>query len=282
MILGEEREVRDFKKYVGVGEFQVLGFNFDRQTIINKCGYDPGSDQDYCKRAQVRVGDKTLDVRTSNVSVFLKEVHSGAGMRLGSILKETDDVSAKGNIKYVNAKCQSTYTLMDWFTENDYRKAYIGEADFLHFIRNWLSNFKWFEKGQAGARYPLKENERLFDGNFKALNDLANRYNKQTVGILCGIRDTDKGQKQDTCNRAFVPGYLVPKMSQLKVGMSAAEIAQQPYAIKEFIEKVEGEYGYKNFYGNSYTFREYDANTNVVSGSNNAVVNKNNVDDLIY
>lgn len=276
MILGPEQEKREFKKFIGVGEFNVLGFNFDRQTIIDKCGYDPNSDPVYTGKLAVKSGNDTVDARTANVSAFLKEVNTGAIMRLGFLMKEADDISNAGNVKYVNNKCQNSYVLLDWFTKNDYRKAYVGEADFLHFVRNWLSNFKWFEDGEAGARYPLKEDGRLFDGNFKALNDLAVRYTKQTVGVLCGIRESDRGQKQDTCNRAFVPGWMVSSLQQLNVGMSEEDIKAQKYPIAKFIEKVEGAYGYKNFYGNSYAFREYDPKTNVVAGSR--VVN----DELSY
>jgi hypothetical protein len=281
MITGPEREVKEFKKYVGVGEFSVLGFNFDRATIIQMCGYDPGSDQEYCKKAKVRVGNTEIDARTANVSVFLKEVNTGVGMRLSFILKEADDIAQSGNIKYVNVKCDSSYVLLDWFKRHEHRKAFIGEADFLHFIRSWLSNFQWITKEDptGGAKYPLKENLRLFDGNFNALNDLAKRYNKQTVGILCGIRDSEKGQKQDTCNRAFLPGNLVSKVQGLIVGGNNSQLMgslskYQGDVIKSFLDKAEGQYGYKNFYGNSYAFRDYDPAANVVGSTTSAVINK--------
>lgn len=291
MITGPEREVKEFKKYVGVGEFSVLGFNFDRQTIIQNCGYDPGSEQEYCKKAKVRVGNTEVDARTVNISVFLKEVNSGVSTRLSFILKEVEDVAQSGNIKYVNAKCDSSYVLLDWFKRHDHRKAFVGESDFLHFIRNWLSNFQWIsgkDDPTGGAKYPLKENLRLFDANFNALNDLAKRYPKQTVGVLCGIRESEKGQKQDTCNRAFLPGNMVSKVQGLVVGGDNSQLINslsgyQGNVVKNFLDKVEGQYGYKNFYGKSYAFRDYDPATNVVGATNSAIVNKPKAaDELSY
>lgn len=276
MIQGDVREFREFKKYVGVGEFSVLGFNFDRQTIIDKCGYDIGVEPVYVKPMMVNVKGTQVSVNTSNVSVFLKEVNTGENMRLSFLLKDMDDIANSGNTKYVNNKCQSTYVLQEWFSKHEYRKAVVGECDFLHFLRSWLSNFKWSEDGQGGARYPLKETMVLFKGNFNPLNDLAKRYPQQTVGVLCGIRDTEKGQKQDTCNRAFLPGYLVKNMQDIATGTNPEGYV---YLVKKFIETVEGQYGYKNFFGNGYKFREYDPKTNVVAGTSSAVVNP---DELSY
>jgi hypothetical protein len=290
MITGPEREVKEFKKYVGVGEFSVLGFNFDRATMNQVCGYDPGSEQEYCKKAKVRVGNTEVEARTVNISAFLKEVNTGVGMRLSFILKEVDDIAQSGNIKYVNNKCDSSYVLLNWFSRHEHRKAFVGEADFLHFIRNWLSNFQWIMKDDptGGAKYPLKENLRLFDGNFNAINDLAKRYTKQTIGVLCGIRDSEKGQKQDTCNRAFLPGNLVSRVQGLTVGGDNSQLLSslskyQGDVVKSFLDKAEGQYGYKNFYGKSYAFRDYDPATNVVGATNSAVVNKPKAaDELSY
>lgn len=270
MIQGEERSFKEFKKFVGVGEFKVVGFNFDRQSITSKCGYDPGTEPVYVKPMMVTVGGKQVQVNTSHVSVFMKEVNTGDNMRLSFLLKETADISAAGNVKYVNTKCKSSYVLSDWFSKFEYREAYITECDFLHFMRSWLSNFKWKEEGPGGAAYPLKETLPLFKGNFNALNDLARRYPQQTVGVLCGIRSTDKGSKQDTCNRAFLPGYVVGGIQGVKVG---TDPTTQDYFIRKFLETVEGQYGYKNFYGDNYKYREYDPATNVVAGSSSAIIN---------
>lgn len=278
MIQGEVREFKEFKKYVGVGEFNILGFNFDRATIVKECGYDPGVDPVYVKPMMVRVDGNDRQVNTSNVSVFMKSATApDLFMRLSFLLKETDDVSSKGNVKYVNTKCASTYVLAEWFTKYEHRKAFVAECDFLHFMRMWLSNFRW----EGSATYPLKETLPLFKGNFNALNDLARRYPKQTIGVLCGIRDTEKGSKQDTCNRAFLPGYAVSTIQGMKTGLDPENLSIDNKSVKNvirnFIKVVEGQYGYKNFFGNDYTFREYDPKTNVVAGTSSVIVNKDDI-----
>lgn len=267
MEIGNERVVKEFKKYTGVGEFSVLGFNLNRQQIIDTCGYDPKAEPDYLK-------PNKDGVKGNNLTVFLKEKKVGATMRVSFNLYDKEVVSKANNKRYVNAKCQNTYVnpLPEWFAKHENRPAYEGEADFLLFMRAWLSNFDWRDEGAGGARFPLKESKLVLDGSVTGINGLAKRYNNQTVGVLCGVRTTEKGDRQDTCNRAFLPGYLVSEIQKINKGLSEEDRNKQQYNIKEFIRTVEGEYGYKYFYNNSYKFMEYDPATNVVSGNNESVL----------
>lgn len=288
MIQGDIREDKGFKKYVGVGEFHVLGFNFERETVAKRFNYDPGKEQEYVKKMKIdKLGGQEVD--TVNVIAFMKHAQSGEFMKTSFLLKKITDISSSGKTKYVNTKCVSTYALSgnkmaDRFVTHSYREAFEGECDFLHFMRCWLDNFDW---DFGNAQYPLKETALLFDGKFGALNDLANRFPKSTVGVLCGIRETDKGQRQDTCNRAFLPTYQIDRrtgvnnvtyIQNILVGSrNGSNPTNHPFHVNRFIDTVEGQYGYKNFFGNSYKFREYDPTTNVVAGTNSAIV-----DDLSY
>lgn len=273
MNLGKEKDNKPFaevKKYVGCAECTVVGFNLTRQEIISKCGYDPGSEPDYNRKG--KGGERGL-----MLVAYVKEKTTGSVHKVPFFMEERVDTSQKGNKRYVNSKCQNSYVLTEWFTKSDHREAYVGEAEYLNFVRNWLYNrFDWFNVGPDTGNYPLDDTKLLFTGNVKGLNDLTSKYSNETVGVQLGIREADNGYSyQDVFNRAFVPGYAVKKyMEGLPTGTTDAERKLLTGAVRDFLRVVEGDYGYKNFVGNTYTFREYDPKTNVVAGNNSAVLNK--------
>lgn len=269
-ISGNKKVVKEFKKFTGVGEFSVLGFNLSREEIIQNCGYDPGVDQEYVKEKE--------GIKGNNLNVFLKERNTGNTMRVSFNLWDKPMISSAGNPRYVNVKCANNYAnpLPDWFTQHEHRQAFDGEAEFLVFMKAWLSNFDWFDNSENGAKFPLKEVPVIISGNVNGLNGLAKKHKDQTVGVLCGIRTTESGDKQDTSNRTFLPGYLVSKIQTIPKNLSEKDRDSQVYSIREFLKIIEGQYGYKNFY-KSYAFEEYDPRTNVISATDNAVIDDNNI-----
>lgn len=283
MIKGKEREVKEYSKYVGVGEFNVLGFNLTKDEIAHKCGYEPKTEPVYIR--------KTGEGKDSvSLTVFLKEKTTGELFRTTFFIEDKVKTTNDGRKQYVNNKAMSSYVLQDWFTGNvnnanpmgiEYREAYVGEADFFNFLKNWLSNFDWFQ--DPDAKIELDQTEKIIGGNVKMLNDLANRYgNKQTIGFLTGVKVTDGKEYQDVYNKACLPGYLVKSMQGLNKNITAREIDSQKYGVKQFLKQVTGQYGYSNYFGNSFTFRVYNSNENITNTTGIVTQNSAVTDDIAY
>lgn len=273
MIQGTEREVKEFKKYVGVGEFHVVGFNLTKDQIQKQFGYEPKQEMSYTKKSQEGNDAVTM-------TVFLKHKETGEAHRATYYIENKVRTAQDGKTQYVNNKAMSSYVLEDWFTKNEHRPAFVGEAEFFNFMKNWLSNFDWFT-ADSDIKLDLTLTQDFISGNVKVLNDLAAKYPKQTIGHLVGIRAFDGKEYQDVYTKACLPGYAVAKMQALPKGLPMAEVEKQTYAVKQFLKQVEGQYGYQNFYGNSYKFREYDPKENQLTGGS-GIINPTPVTNITY
>lgn len=273
MIQGTERKVAEFKNYVGVGEFNVVGFNLSAEQIKKHFGYEPKQEMNYTKKSQDGNDAVTL-------TVFLKHKDLGIPQRATYYIENKIRTAQDGKTQYVNNRSMSSYVLEDWFTKNEYRAAFVGEAEFLNFLKNWLSNFDWFND-ESDTKLDLSLTQEFIAGNVKVLNDLAAKYPKQTIGHLIGVRSYDGKEYQDVYTKACLPGYAVSKMQTLPKGLPLAEIEKQTYAVKQFLKQTEGQYGYQNFFGNSYKFREYDPKENMISGGS-ALIGSSPVQNITY
>jgi len=274
MIQGTEREVKEFKNYVGVGEFHVVGFNLTSDQIKKQLGYEPKQEMNYLKKSQEGNDAVTL-------TVFLKHKETGVNQRATYYIEDKVRTAQDGKTQYVNNRAMSSYVQEAWFTKNDYRPAFVGEAEFFNFLKNWLSNFDWFSD-DSDTKLDLTLTKDIIKGNVKVLNDLASKYSKQTIGHLIGIRSYDGKEYQDVYTKACLPGYAVAKMQGLPKGLPAPEIEKQSYAVKQFLKQVEGQYGYQNFFGNSYKFREYDPKENQLTGGSGLISSATPVTSITY
>lgn len=252
MNLGKERQ---FDSYLGVAECYVLGFNLTREGIISRLGYDPGTERNYTR--SLPTGEKAV-----NVVAYLKEKTTNTHFTLPFFLEERGAVSSQNNMRYVNIKCQATYPpIPDWFAKFDHRQAYVGEPELLYFIKCWTARkFPWYSDDLDSGVYPLEENLQIFSNNLRPLNDLATRFQAETVGVLLGMRDTGRGLRQDVSNKGFVIGSSVSKvMMNLPTGISEKDRKDLPVDVRDFLKAVEGPFGYKGYVGDSYRFRKCTA-----------------------
>lgn len=267
MELGKEREVI---RYVGVAECQVIGANLTREQYKEKVGYDPGYDPIYTRES--KTGDKAI-----KLVFYLREVTTNHIFPLTFFMEEREAKTGNNNTKYVNDKCQSTVALMDWFTQYPHRPAYHGEPELLTFIRVFTSPaLKWYGNYPNSGSYPLDETKIIFQENFGPINDIITRYNKWTVGILTGIRSAETGDYQDVFNRAFLKGTSVKQVSQMAKGVDPATLTDD---VREFIKATEGPHGYKNYFGDSYQFRRYEKENNLIANTNSAIIQPNTAPD---
>lgn len=279
MIQGKEREIKEYNKYVGVAEFQVVGFNLSKEQIQKQFGYEPKNEMNY--KGKSATGHDTV-----NITVFLKEKTTGEAARVTYFLENKPRVAQDGKPQYINNKAMSSYVIdgpdpkkYDWFIKNEYRQAFVGEAELVNFIKNWLSNFDWFN--DPDVTLDLNYTKEFLQGNVKVLNELAQKYNKQTIGYLNGIRSYDGKEYQDVYNRACLPGYSVKKIQDIPRGLTQTQIDALPYGIRQFISQVEGQYGYQNYFGNSYRYRVYDPKENQLTGES-ALLDKKPIDNIRF
>lgn len=267
MIQGKEREVKEFNRYVGVAEFNVVGFNLTKDQIQKQFGYEPKQEMSYTGVS--KEGNDTV-----NITVFLKEKTTGEAARATYFLENKLRVAQDGKPQYINNKAMSSYVIegQEWFTKNEYRQAYVGEAELVNFIKNWLSNFDWFS--DPDVTLDLNQTKEFLKGNVKVLNEMAQKYNKQTIGYLSGIRSYDGKDYQDIYNRACLPGYSVKKIQDLSKGSTEEELSKYPYGVRQFVKQVEGQYGYSNYFGNSYKYRVYDPSENKLTSGGSGLLNK--------
>jgi hypothetical protein len=268
MELGKEREVIH---YVGMAECHVLGCNLTRNEFKEKAGYDLGYDPVYTRSPKVG------DCKAINLVMYLKEVTTGHIFQLAFFLEDRQSLTANNNLRYVNAKCQSTVVLKDWFTKYQHRVAFHGEPDLLTFIRVFTSpELKWYGDYPTSGNYPLDETQTIFQENFAPLNDIIRRYNKWTIGVLTGIRTSEKGEFQDVYNRGFVKGSSVKLFHEMKKGIDPSALEKD---VREFITTAEGSYGYKNYFGDDYQFRRYQYSENIIANTNSAIIVPNEMPD---
>jgi len=261
MISGKEREVKGYEKYIGVGEFQIIGFNLTKDEIAKKCGYEVKQEPVYTR--------KTADGKDAiNLTIFLKEISTGKNFKTSIFMEDRERVSQDKKPQYVNEKAMSSYVVdgekAAWFIKDKYRKAFVGEADLLNLIKNWLTNFNWFE--DQDAKIDLDQTRNIITtGNVKVLNDIATRYPKQTIGLCAGIKQSNGNEYQDVYNKAVAPGWAVSKIQEFNKNVSTEIIDSQSSAIKQFLKQITGQYGYNNYYGDSFKFRVYDPKENLTN-----------------
>src|SRR5688572_2801428 len=118
MIQGTEREVKEFKKYVGVAEFQVVGFNLTADQIKKHFGYEPKQEMQYTKKSTDGKDAVTL-------TVFLKEKSTGESLRATYYIEDKVRTAQDGKTQFVNNRAMSSYVEEPWFVKNDYRAAYV-------------------------------------------------------------------------------------------------------------------------------------------------------------
>ena len=264
-------ELGDFKKKVGLFEATVIAINPTIEEYKELLGMELKEDSKATEYLSVSQ-DGAAKIR---IDVWLQDVKGGDKFKVVFFLEDTKKQNKdKTKKQYINnigisSWADSEDNLPSWFVKRDYRVSYVGEDEFVTFLRTWLGGID-YSKDSAEL---ILEWKKVIAGNLKEWKEEIGGDWCTTVGALATVKTVEKedGPKsyQSVYSKAFFPGYAIKQMRQ--VDFNNQDIVRQlkfkpskelkPY--ERFVINVTGEYGCKEF----YSFRdlhEYDPDTNLV------------------
>ena len=265
---------QEFTKKVGFFEGRVIAINPTAEEFKSILGIEL---QPESKSAEYlgTSPDGTTKVRAS---VWLEDVKTGDKFNVGFFLEDNKKMNKdKTKKQYINnigitSWADSEENLPAWFVKRDYRVAYVGEEEFVGFLRTWIGGLD-FQNENAELTLDWKK---IIKGNFKEWQDEIGGEFAQTVGALATVKTVEKedGPKsyQGIYNKAFFPGYSIKFLrltdyNDQNVLRSLSFKSNRDLKMHErFVLNVIGEYGCKDF----YTFKElqdYNADDNLVESN---------------
>ncbi len=274
-IAGKKRETTsnnvEFTKKVGVFEGKVIAINPTAQEYKEILDIELKEDS----KATEYLGKTAEGFDKVRIDVWLQDVKSDFKQKvtfwLEDVKKLSNDKLKKQYINNVGITSWATdeSELRSWFVARPYRIAYVGEEDFLSFLRIWLGGID-FRDESSELQLDWKK---VIAGNLKEWKDEIGGEWCQTVGALATIKTTEKDGEaksfQEIYNKAFFPGYSIKNMRMIdynNVDVVRGLEFKKSNELKmheKFVIKVAGEYGCKHY----YTFNElsdYDPETNLV------------------
>jgi hypothetical protein len=273
---GSKREIPsggEFTKKVGFFEATVAAINPSAEEFKSQLDIELKEDS---KATEYLSTDKdgTSKLR---VDVWLKDVKSEEKLKLTFWLEDNKKFNKdKTKKQYVNSVGITTWAsseedLPQWFVKNrDYRVAYVGEEDFVGFLRIWLGGLDFMDDSTE----LMLDWKSLMRGNLKEWKEQIDGEWCQTVGALATIKTVEKEDGpvsyQNVYNKAFFPGYNIKNMRNMDYNNPEVVRSLSFKKFKElkmherFVVNVVGEYGCKDY----YTFKElhdYDPSNNVAA-----------------
>jgi len=272
---GKKRETSQFtetQKKVGLFEGKVIAINPSIEEYKEILGMELKEES----KATEYLGESKDGDTTLRVDFWLEEVKNQDKFKVTFFLenkeKENKDQTKKQYINNVGtcSWADDPNNLPKWFSERDYRVAYVGEEDFYSFIKTWLGELD-YRDAETTLQLDWKK---LIKGNLKDLKSQVNgEYCTNVVAlatIKTVIKEDDTKEYQGVYNRAFLPAYTIKQfrlvdfsspniISGLK-GKKSKDL--KPH--ERFVLNVTGEYGCKDFYILK-DLKDYNPNDNLVA-----------------
>lgn len=219
----EAAEPKEVKRYIGIAPVNVIAVNPTKAELEELYGYTVNSEPEYAieidgRKAQrlefhVRTTDKFDFTATGRIKFLItdKVVES----RDGSKHQVIDDY---GESTWVTTEQLNAGQRPDnCRVVGPYHKARQGEADLLHFIKEWLNfalstswdkdNRKWVPASQENLKKcEIKLNwDELLKGNIAELKEAVKVYADYAVKVCFGIKTTeDNRHYQEVFNKEFL------------------------------------------------------------------------------
>lgn len=290
-IQGSKREYKEFFKRVGLGEFEVIAVNPDREAYEKILGveYEKETDPEY-------LGEKD-DIAYLRVEFWLRDLKYKELFKLVFFLKDENRMNKeKTKYQYINDIGISTWAdnesnLASWFAGRDYRKAKIGEDDLYEFVRTWLQID--FKLDNARLQFDWKK---LMKGDVSEIREQIGGNFDATVVCLATIQTVEGRDEEDNItrseyqkiySRSFLPGYTITEIRAKKgldkryVEYAKSTDKKNRRPLQKFVLKiVDTEHGCKDFFGGIpiTELREYDPAENLAA-SEDVHVDQGEVDD---
>lgn len=268
---GKEKEVKNYKKYVGLFNAEVVSVNPSKDELQELLGTTIEKEIEYTG------SNNDTGAKKVTLSFWVKEVSEGHLFNLRFYLEDIISESKTGKTQFINNIGNSSYaedisSLPSFFTESgrEIRPAKKGEENLYKFLRNWLSNLNYNDP-ETELSLDWKK---LINGRVTELRDAISEFKNQAVCLLATVRTSDDGKEyQGVYSYEFLPEYAL--------NCFVNKNSKKYKNVLSFIEKVTGagtNYGCKDYYELSL-LHEYDPTKNVVNSSN-APILKEDVDDI--
>ena len=261
----------DFKKFVGLFEAKVIAVNPTAEQFKDVLGMEIKEDSKATEYLSERDGNTVL-----RVDFWLEEVKNQDKFKVSFFLEDKVRENKDGTKQqYINEIGMCSWAddpnnLPDWFSNRDYRQAYVGEEDLYNFLRTWLCELDY---RHADTTLTL-EWKKLMKGNVR---DLKDQVGGEWCGnvVACAIvitkdKDGEIKEYQGIYNRAFMPAYslknfrLVDYSDRKIVAGLQAKKSKDLKPHERFVLNMTGEYGCKDYY--TFTdLREYNPDDNLVA-----------------
>lgn len=226
MAIAKGRSTEDasgFKRYIGVGNFQVLGVNPDKQTL-NSWGIMTEKEPEYTDTATDKDGNEHRRARCTfylksvkfsdfitSVSFFLEERHNYSKDK-----EKIEVIDIYGNTTWLTADEAKTKRVPGDISKQ-FRASFVGEADLTNFIRNFLNIPSSKDYDESSRSYSLKTNAEdlekaectldhikdYFSGNFSELAEICKYQPENQVKMLCGIKSGNDGKLRQTISSRY-------------------------------------------------------------------------------
>lgn len=272
---GKKREVTalpEFKKKVGLFEARVLTINPTAEEFKDILNIELKEDS----RAVEYLGTSIEGNQTLRIDVWLEDIKSKDRFKAVFFLENKQKVNRDGTKKqYINSVGSTTWSddpnnLPEWFSNRDYRVAYVGEEDFYNFLRTWLGNLD-YRDAETTLQIDWKK---LMKGNVKDVKDQIGGELTTTFVALATIKtvikDDETKEYQGVYNKGFLPAYSLKNFRLIDYADS--KLLQtlrnkknrdlKPH--ERFVVNVTGEYGCKEFYILK-DLKDYNADDNLVA-----------------
>lgn len=262
----------NFSKKVGLFEAKVVAINPTIEEFKDKLGIELKEDS----KAIEYLGMSQDGNKTVRIDVWLEEVKNKDKFKVAFFLENKERENKDGTKKqYINSVGSCSWAddennLPKWFTEREYRVAYMGEEDLYNFMRTWLGDLDYRD-----AETTLQLDwSKLMKGNTKDLRDQINGEWCTNIVALATVKTVEKDgelkEYQGVYNKAFLPAYTLKQFRLVDFSSSTTLKQLREKKSKDlkpherFVLNITGEYGCKEF----YTFKdiaEYNADDNLVA-----------------
>lgn len=258
MISGNKREVKDFTKYCGLFEAEVICVNPTAEEFKEILGRELTEDSkaaDYL--GESKEGNTSLRINFWLRNVKTQEIFSSP---VGFFLEDKKRANKdETKLQYINTIGTTTWAddvdnLPEWFANGrEYRVAHPGEEELYEFLRMWLGKLDYRHEDTA-INLDWKK---LMKGNVKELRDQIGGEYACNVGVLATVvsRENAEGEikeYQGIYNKAFLPVYAIKNFRLVDysdpdiVAKISAKKPKDQKAHEKFVIKVMGEYGCKD------------------------------------
>lgn len=249
-----ENNGEGFSKMVGLYESKIVAINPSLEEYKEVLGIELKEDS----KATEYIGESKEGKTYLRINVWTEDVKTGNKYPIQFYLenkeKENKDATKKQYINNVGVCSWATSDKMlpEWFSERDYRVAYVGEEELYNFLRTWLSSLD-YRSAETTLELDWKK---LMRGNVKDLKDQIDGEWANNVVALATVKiqekDGEMKEYQSVFNKAFLSPYslkqfrLVDYNSPMVLENLNRKKPKEMKAHERFVINVTSEYGCKD------------------------------------